>query len=152
VAKFDKNGKFVKSWGSTGSGQGQFSVVAGLAIDAQNNVYVADKGNKRIQVFDADGTFKSQIANVGAPSALCITPGSHQYLYASNSNPVDNIDVDGEIYKLELDGRVVGKFGRAGKLPKEFGTVNSIACSSEHELYVGEIGNWRVQKLTLRAN
>src|SRR4029453_12425999 len=52
VAKFDKDGKFVKSWGSTGTGQGQFNQVTGIAIDAQGNVYVADKGNKRIQVFD----------------------------------------------------------------------------------------------------
>ena len=152
IAKFDRNGKFIKSWGSTGSAQGQFSVVHGIAIDAQGNVYVADKGNKRVQVFDGDGTFKTQFANVGAPSALCITPGPRQYLYVSNSNPPEDIDVDGEIYKLELDGRVVGKFGRAGKLPKEFGTVNAIDCRSENDLYVGEIGNWRVQRLTLRPN
>jgi hypothetical protein len=152
VAKFDKDGKFVKSWGSTGTAQGQFNMVSGIAIDAQGNVYVADKGNKRIQVFDGNGTPKTQITDVGAPAALCMTRGPHQYLYASNSNPPEDIDVGGEIYKLELDGRVEGKFGRAGKLPKEFGTVNAIDCRSENELYVGEIGNWRVQKLTLRAN
>jgi len=152
VAKFDKNGKFVKSWGSRGSSQGQFNMVHGIAIDSQNNVYVADAGNKRIQVFDSDGNFKSQIENIGAPAALCITPGSHQYLYSSNSNPPEDIDSGGEIYKLELNGRVAGKFGRAGKLPKEFGTVNAISCRAENELYVGEIGNWRVQKLTLHSN
>jgi len=56
---------------------------------------------------------------------------------------------NGEIYKLELTGQIVGKFGRAGKVPKEFGTVNAIDCRNENELYVGEIANWRVQKLTL---
>ncbi|HLK48564.1 MAG TPA: peptidyl-alpha-hydroxyglycine alpha-amidating lyase family protein [Bryobacteraceae bacterium] len=150
VAKFDKTGKFIKSWGSRGAAQGQFNGVRGIAIDAQNNVYVADAGNKRIQVFDGDGNFKSQIADIGAPAALCITPGSHQYLYSSNSNPPDDIDSAGEIYKLELSGQVVGKFGRAGKLPKEFGTVNALNCRGENDLLVGEIGNWRVQKLTLR--
>ncbi len=50
---------------------------------------------------------------------------------------------------MRLDGTVVGKFGRAGKLPKEFGTVNSIDCRSENTLYVGELGNLRVQKLVL---
>ena len=49
-----------------------------------------------------------------------------------------------------MTGQIVGKFGRAGKLPKEFGTVNAIDCRNENELYVGELGNWRVQKLTLR--
>ena len=53
---------------------------------------------------------------------------------------------------MELNGKIVGKFGRAGKLPKEFGTVNAISCRSDNELYVGEIGNWRVQKLTLHPN
>jgi len=149
VAKFDKNGKFIKSWGSKGSGQGQFNSVRGIAIDAQGSVYVADAGNKRIQVFDGDGNFKTQIQNIGSPAAVCITPGAHQYLYSSNSNPPEDIDNGGEIYKLELDGKVVGKFGRAGKLPKEFGTVNAIDCRRDNELYVGEIGNWRVQKITL---
>jgi DNA-binding beta-propeller fold protein YncE len=149
VAKFDKNGKFVKSWGSRGTMPGQFNQVHGIAIDAQNNVYIADAANKRIQVFDGDGNFKSQISEVGSPAALCITPGTRQYLYSSNSNPAEDIDANGEIYKLDLNGRILGKFGRAGKLPKEFGTVNAISCRSENELLVGEIGNWRVQKLTL---
>lgn len=149
IAKFDKAGKFIKSWGSRGSDNGQFNIAHGIAIDAQGNVYVADTGNKRIQVFDGDGNFKSQIVNIGSPAALCITPGSRQYLYSSNSNPPENIDVDGEIYKLELSGKIAGKFGKAGKLPKEFGSVNAISCRNENELYVGELGNWRVQKLTL---
>jgi DNA-binding beta-propeller fold protein YncE len=152
VAKFDKNGKFVKSWGSRGTENGQFNIVHGIAVDAQGNVYVADTGNKRIQVFDGDGNFKTQISNIGSPAAICITPGARQFLYSSNSNPPENIDADGEIYKMELSGKILGKFGRAGKLPKEFGTVNAISCRSDNELYVGEIGNWRVQKLTLHPN
>jgi DNA-binding beta-propeller fold protein YncE len=152
VAKFDKNGKFIKSWGSKGTAQGQFNSVRGIALDAQGNVYVADAGNKRIQVFDGEGAFKTQILNVGSPSAICIAPGPHQYLYSSNSNPPEDIDKDGEIYKMELDGRIVGRFGKAGKLPKEFGTVNAIDCRRNNEIYVGELGNWRVQKLTLRPN
>jgi hypothetical protein len=152
VAKFDKYGKFIKSWGSKGTAAGQFNSVRGIALDAKGNVYVADAGNKRIQVFDGDGTAKAQIANIGSPSALCITPGPHQYLYTSNSNPPEDLDNNGEIYKLELDGTIVGKFGKAGKLPKEFGTVNSIDCRRDNELYVGEIGNWRVQKLTLHPH
>jgi 6-bladed beta-propeller len=152
VAKFDKNGKFVKSWGQRGLDNGQFNGVHGIVIDAQDNVYVADQGNKRIQVFDRDGGFKTQITNIGAPAALCITPGSHQYLFSSNSNPPDDFDANGEIYKLDLNGQIAGKFGRAGKAPKEFGTVNAISCRSESEIYIGEIGNWRVQKLTLKTN
>jgi hypothetical protein len=111
---------------------------------------VADLGNKRIQVFDSEGNFKSQITGVGAPRTMCISPGAHQYLYVSNSNEVDDLDHGGEIYKLELDGKILGKFGEAGKLMKQFGSVNAIDCRRPNELFVGEVGNWRVQKITLR--
>jgi len=149
VAKFNNKGVFIKSWGSRGNGPGQFGTVRAIAVDAQGNVYVADSTNKRIQVFDNNGTFKTQYTNVGTPTALCITPGPSQFLYSSNSNPPQDFDIGGEIYKMKLDGTVVGKFGRAGKLPKEFGTVNAIDCLSENNLLVGEIANMRVQKLTL---
>lgn len=149
VAKFDKSGKFLASWGSRGTAPGEFNTLHSIATDAQGNVYVGDRGNRRIQVFDNNGTFKTQYLHVGAPWALCITPGPHQYLYSSNSNSTSNMD-NGEIYKMELDGRIVGKFGRAGKLLKEFGSTHEIDCRKENEILVGEITNWRVQKLLLR--
>ena len=148
VAKFDKNGKFIKSWGSRGTEPGQFNTPHSIATDAQGNVYVGDRGNRRLQVFDNNGTFKTAYTNVGAPWAVCVSPGSHQYLYSSNSNGTATMD-DGEIYKMELDGTIVGKFGKAGKLLKEFGSVHEIDCRNPNELLVGEITNWRVQKLTL---
>jgi sugar lactone lactonase YvrE len=151
VIKFEKGGKFVKSWGATGTGQGQFKAVTSIAIDKANNVYVADPGNKRIQVFDSNGTFKSEISNVGAPMAICVSPGAHQYLYSSNSNDPKEPFEGGEIYKMDLDGKVLGKFGKAGKMAKEFGTVSEIDCRGENTLLVGEIANWRVQKLTLHS-
>jgi len=149
VAKYDKNGKWIKNWGSRGTGQGQFNIVHGIAIDAQGNVYVGDEGNKRIQVFDSDGTFKTQFTNVGTPTALCITRGPQQVLYVAHTGDPEGME-DAAIYKLDLKGNVLGKFGSAGKLPKEFGLVNSIDCRNENELLVGELSNWRVQKLTLK--
>jgi hypothetical protein len=148
VVKCDKNGRFIKSWGSRGTGPGQFNTPHSIATDAAGNVYVGDRGNKRLQVFDNDGTFKTQYTNVGAPWAVCISPGPHQYLYSSNSNGTGSMD-NGEIYKMELDGTILGKFGQAGKLLKEFGSVHEIDCRNPNEIYVGEITNWRVQKLTL---
>ena len=117
IAKFDKDGKFIRQWGSTGSEPGQFNGVKALAIDAQGNVYTADLGNKRIQVFDADGTFKSQFGGVGAPATLCMTSGATQYLYVSHVGDQSGMD-DATIYKVQLDGKVVGRFGSAGKLPR----------------------------------
>ena len=149
IAKFTKDGNFVKSWGHTGSEPGQFNRIRGMVSDAQGNLYVADAGNKRIQVFDGDGTFKSQITNVGIPQALCVSGGATQFLYSSNSNDPESMD-NGEIYKLQLNGQIVGRFGKAGKLPKEFGIVNALDCRTENDLMVGEIWNWRAQKITLR--
>jgi hypothetical protein len=108
---------------------------------------VADRGNNRIQVFDTDGKLKTQYTNIGSPWALCVTSGPHQYLYSSDSNTKDFGDAT--IYKMELDGTPLGKFGAGGKQLKEFGTVHEIDCRKDNEIYVGEITNWRVQKLTL---
>jgi hypothetical protein len=111
---------------------------------------VADLGNKRIQVFDGDGNYKLQFAFPGSPIAMCITSGATQSLYISHSGDPDGME-DAAIYKVGLDGKVIGKFGSAGKLPKQFGIANSIDCRNENELLIGEMTNWRVQKVTLRA-
>jgi sugar lactone lactonase YvrE len=169
VAKFDKNGDWVKSWGDKGTKEGEFDTPHSIASDAKGNIYVADRGNRRIQVFTPDGTFVRAISvtNVpvpadakpamgnpipaeatgtqgpGAPWAVCITPGPNQVLFMSDAYP-------GRIYKLSLDGKVLGVLGKSGKQPKQFGWIHEIACPSDHELYVAELLNWRVQKLTLR--
>ncbi len=149
VAKFTRDGVFVKSWGSRGSENGQFRTPHSVQVDADGNVYVADHGNKRVQVFDNDGTYKRAITNVGDPEALCITPGAKPVLYVSNSNPYNDLDHGGEIYKLDLGGSVQGQFGHAGKQLKEFGTATAIDCRGGNTLYVAEAGNWRVQKVVL---
>ena len=150
VVKVDKEGHFLKQWGSTGTGQGQFTGLKSMVIDAQDNVYVADLGNKRIQVFDSEGTFKREFGNVGSPQAMCITRGANQVLYVSHFSDWEGME-DAAIYKVSLDGKVLGKFGSAGRLPKQFSVANSLDCRSENELLVGEMGSWRVQKVTLRG-
>ena len=173
IAKYDKNGDWVKSWGSPVTNRdnpapGEFNTPHSIAADAQGNIYVADRGNRRIQVFDHDGNFKkiitidvpvpagakpwfgptptaqAAVAQSGAPWAICITPGpGTQYLYSSDAFP-------GRVYKLTLDGKVLGMLGKSGRQPKEFGWIHEIACPSENEIYVAEILNWRVQKLMLK--
>jgi streptogramin lyase len=171
VAKYDKNGDWVKSWGEKGTRPGEFDTPHSIAADARGNIYVADRGNRRIQVFDPDGKFlrEMKVTDVpvpadahpaignrpaaetaatqlpGAPWAVCITPGPNQVLYMSDAYP-------GRVYKLTLDGKLLGVLGKAGKQPKQFGWIHEIACPSENELYVAEVLNWRVQKLTLRPD
>jgi sugar lactone lactonase YvrE len=167
VVKIDRNGRWVKTWGERGTEPGQFNILHAIAADAKGNVYVGDRTNRRIQVFDTSGTFLRQFTidvpftkpvNVmlgqepragsnplsvsGAPWAMCITPGPTQYMYVSDAVP-------GRIYKLTLDGNVVGVLGEAGKEARQFGWIHEIACPSENELWVAELLNWRVQRLTL---
>jgi hypothetical protein len=153
VVKYDKWGKFIKSVGTKGTEPSQFNTPHSIQTDANGNVYVADRGNRRIQVLSNDLTLRAIYDHVGSPWAVCITPGPHQYLYSSNSNPDNNNSnvaaVTGEIYKMELDGTVVGKFGKAGKLAKEFTTVHAMDCRNPNEIMTAEITGWRVQKITL---
>jgi hypothetical protein len=156
VVKYDKNGRFLKQVGSerAGSEPSQFSTPHGLAVDAQGNVYVADRGNNRMQVFDNNLVLRAIYDNIGVSWTVCISPGPHQYLFTSNSNPNGNTpgswDITGEIYKMELDGTIIGRFGHAGKTLGGFQVVHMMDCRNPNEIVVGEIESWRVQKLILR--
>ena len=151
IAKYEPSGRWTMNWGTRGTGPGEFNVIQGIAIDANDNIYVADYANERIQVFDTRGNFRREMRGFGAPMAICITPGPNQVMYVSNSNPPDNLDVGGEIYKVALNGTDIGRFGTAGKLIGQFGTVNAIDCREENGLLGGERGNWRVQRVTLET-
>jgi DNA-binding beta-propeller fold protein YncE len=155
VVKFDKNGRFVKQVGTKGSQPGQLNLPHTMAMDANGNVYVGDRSNARVQVFDNDLNFKAIYDNVGNPWAVCISPGPHQYLFVSNSIPDNGLaqyrDITGEIYKMELDGTIIGRFGKPGKRMGEFSTVHEIDCRNPNELFVAEITAWRVQKIVLRT-
>jgi hypothetical protein len=153
VVKYDKAGRFIKSAGTRGNGPLQFSTPHAIAVDAKGMVYVADRGNSRIQVLDNDLNLKTIYDNVGAPWAVCISQGPHQYLYSSNSFPTGNdwrqAPMTGEVYKMELDGTVLGRFGKAGRALKEFSSIHQMDCRNPDEVYVAEITAWRVQKILL---
>ena len=154
VVKYDKSGKFIKSVGTRGNGPLQFSTPHAMAVDAKGTVYVADRGNNRIVVLDNDLNQKAVYDTVGAPWAVCITNTAHQYLFSSNSFPTgnnfDQAPMTGEVYKMELDGTVLGRFGKAGHAFKEFSSIHQMDCRTPDELYVAEITAWRVQKIRLR--
>ena len=154
VVKYDKNGRFLKSAGTAGNGPGQLRLPHTMSMDAAGNVYIGDRSNARVQVWDNNLNPKAIYDTVGSPWAICVSPGPHQYLFVSNSVP-DNGDSraaaqTGEIYKMELDGTIIGRFGKAGKAPNEFSTVHEIDCRNPNELFVSEITAWRAKKIILR--
>ena len=171
VAKYDADGNWVGSWGERGSDPGQFRVPHGIAADDQGRIYVADRSNNRIQVFESDGTFVREItladlrrqapvspdyapriASFGRlpdgsynslwPNSICITPGPDPVMFTQDMFP-------GRIYKMSLDGTVLGYFGRDGQAVGQFGWIHGLACPSANEVWVAELLTWRVQKITL---
>ena len=155
VVKYDKNGRFLAQAGSEKPGKslGEFNLPHGLQVDGEGNVWVADRSNSRYQVLDNNLKPIREITNLGVGWTLCISAGTHQYVFFSNSNPNGNIpgtwDATGEIYKAELDGTVLGKFGHPGKVAPGFQVVHTMDCRNPNEVIVGEIESWRVQKLML---
>jgi streptogramin lyase len=170
VAKYDKNGDWVKSWGTRGTGPGQFNLPHAIVIDRNNNIYVGDRSNRRIQVFDTEGKFLRMFtidvppppgdppvngdtptgaalaAVIGAPNSICMTAGPTQVLFVGETT------YPGRLFKVSLDGKVLGVIGRSGRQLKQFSGVHQLACPSETEVYAAETANWRVQKLTFRSS
>ena len=124
---FDPDGHFLAKVGGNlpGKGNEEFNLPHALQVDRQGNVYVADRGNNRYQVFDNNLKFKASYTQFGTAWTDCIsTEGDHQYLFVSNSNPNDNPPGSwaktAQNYKMELDGTEQGKFGHAGKIARAF--------------------------------
>ncbi len=156
VVKYDKSGHFLAQAGSEkpGKAPGEFNLPHALQVSAAGDVYVADRSNARYQVLDNNLRPKAIFANVGVGWTDCISQGPHQYLFASNSNPNGNPpgswDITGEIYKMELDGTIIGKFGHPGKRVPGFQVVHMMDCRNPNQIITGEIESWRVQKLILQ--
>lgn len=167
VAKYDRDGTWVKSWGEFGRRQGQFRIPHAIVADRNNNLYIGDRSNRRIQVFDTEGVFLRMFSinappdptsrpvygniptgerladTIGAPNSICITPGPNQVLYVGEST------YPGRLFKVSLEGEVLGVIGKSGRLLKQFSGIHQLACPSENEVYAAETANWRVQKLIL---
>jgi streptogramin lyase len=169
VAKANARGEWIASWGSLGTGPLQFDTPHGVAVSPKDEIYVADRGNRRIQVLDTEGkflreftidvpvdtkrgkiTYGAETPNAktgslapGAPDALCMTPGPNPVLFVGDLYP-------SRIYKVSLEGKLLGVYGQPGRNLGEFGWIHAIACPSENEIWVGELINWRVQKLVTK--
>jgi DNA-binding beta-propeller fold protein YncE len=143
IVKYDKNGKFVKAWGQRGVRPGEFNLPHSIAVDSKGLVYVADRENYRIQVFDTDGTFIKQWNNLGSPWTLCLTPGPKQVLFVADG-------YQNRIFKVDLDGNILGAYGETGRQLGQFINTHGLSCDAQQDVFVAETRNWRVQKLVPR--
>jgi sugar lactone lactonase YvrE len=136
VLKFDKTGRFIKSWGGKGKEPGKFEVAHGIAIDAGGLLWVADRENQRIQVFDQNGTFVRQMKYAGLPCSFAI---GRDAVFMANG-------FAGQVLKLDLAGNVLAATGRPGTGLGEFGEAHFIAVSPKGELFVADSVNGAMQK------
>jgi len=168
VAVFDQNGAPVASYGEFGHGPGQFSTAHNIQVAPNGDIFVADRANDRIQVLDPGGRFRKEIRltgipvpsgyggmswmenragsrNPNAPWSLCITHGPDPVLYIGSGYP-------DRIFKLTLEGKVIGVFGQTGKGPRDFGWIHGLACPSENVLFAADELNWRVPRIVLHPD
>jgi hypothetical protein len=139
VVKIAKDGTWVKAVGTYGNGPDQFNTPHGIAVDAQQGlVYVADRGNLRIQVYDTDLNFKRSITGVAMPWTVQVTP---KYVYSG--------DGTGKIYQLDHNGKLLGwaqtglGYGQTGCI------IHELYAESDNVIYRGSCSEWDVEKITI---
>ena len=143
VLKFDRDGNFIKTFGRKGKGPGEFDLPHSLVFDAKGLLYIADRNNARIQVFDADGNYIRESKHPGTPCGLFMTVDQTIWLAHGHT---------GQIMTLDLNGNVLGVVASAGqgKTLGKYGEAHYIAVSPRNEVFVADTLNWRVQKYVRR--
>ena len=141
VVKFTREGNLVKYWGDRGTKPGQFNTPHNIVMDANQILYVADRQNSRVQVFDTDGNFKQEWKVGGLAWSLCITPPPNQVIFVGSV---------GRIYEYDLSGKLLGQFGKLGRLPGWFDSIHALACPDAKTLYLAEEFSFRFDKVVLQ--
>lgn len=157
IVHFDKNGKFVKEWGRTGTGPGEFNLPHAIVVDSKGILYVADRSNGRVQVFDQSGKFLSQWQNLIVPWGIFIT--AKDELWICGSSPMEKYM--SKYWELPPKDQIVMKFDRKGNplsvwtlpmglgktaQPGEVNWLHSVAIDSKNNFYLGDIRGQRAQK------
>jgi hypothetical protein len=146
VHKFSPDGKLLKTWGQPGTREGEFNLPHNICCDAAGLVYVADRENHRVQVFDGDGNYLRQINNLHRPCGLCITGGTKPHVLVGELGPYMAVNhatpnLGPRVMILDNDGRLINRLGKEkpGTTPGAFVAPHSVALDSTGDLYVGEV-------------
>jgi DNA-binding beta-propeller fold protein YncE len=140
VLKFSRDGRLLRQWGKKGNGEGEFDLPHAVCLDAKGRVYVGDRENNRVQVFDADGQFLAVWNESGAPFGLFLA-GDRLFVADGRANWVKVLD--GE-------GKPLGRFGEKGDGPGQFRMPHMLCVDSRGAVYVAEVEGKRVQKFVPR--
>ncbi len=129
VLKFDRGGSLMTSWGEAGTGASEFDTPHSIVVDAEGLVYVADRQNRRVQIFDSGGTYIKEWAYKGLPCGLFIDADQQMYMVSGFA---------GEILKLDENGKAIGANGQPGKGLGEFGEAHYMTVTPSGDIYVAD--------------
>ena len=147
VHKYSPDGKLMFSWGESGTGEGQFNIVHGVVVDSEGWVYIADRENHRIQVFDSNGKYETQWLNMSRAAIMCLDSASGselmyvgEYFAGIGSNDMGT-DLGPRVGIYDLKGDVVARVGREsyGEQGGRFFSPHGIAVDSKGDIYVAEV-------------
>lgn len=144
IVKLDRNGKYVMSWGTKGSEPGQFNAVHGVAVDRNGHVYVADRANKRVQVFEEDGKLIAVWPNIRFPNDILVSDATQDVWVADN--------MTAELLKYDTQGNRLFSWNASGPVPGGFGELHEFSVDSHGNVYTADNILGRPQKLAPKAN
>jgi DNA-binding beta-propeller fold protein YncE len=146
VHKYDPDGRLLMSWGESGTGPGQFNIVHNVIVDNEGLVYIADRENQRVQVFDTDGNFVTQWNDMSRVAAICFGVGDDSNLYLGEyycgigSNSMGT-NLGPRVSVMDRKGNVLARVGTNsyGDEPGRFYSPHGIAVDSKGDIYVAEV-------------
>jgi len=148
VHKYSPDGKLLFSWGEPGTDPGEFNIVHNICCDGEGWVYVADRENHRVQVFDGEGKYEAQWNNLHRPCGLYMESGKNPLCFIGELGPGYPINRDApnlgpRISILTSEGKLLARLGRmhAGEAVGQFIAPHGLAIDSHGDLYVGEVSN-----------
>jgi streptogramin lyase len=146
VHKYSPDGKLLLSWGEPGADPGQFNIPHNICCDPDGWVYVADRENHRVQVFDGNGKYESQWNNMHRPCGLYVEPRRHPVCYIGELGPTMPVNrqvpnLGPRISIVTHEGKLLARLGdvHAGQGLDQFIAPHGMAVDSRGDIYVGEV-------------